>query len=152
MADFSFTIQSIVKAAKVEVWQYITQMQNVNAELMPYVYMTYPKNKAAFGGETIPLNEVLFKSTLLLFGFIPIDIHYLRFDTIKYGTAFYENSYSLQHRYWKHTRSLSATGNTTIVTDELHFMPRLPFVGYLLKPFIKTIFRNRHKKLRARFN
>lgn len=152
MPDFSFTIQSTVAADKATVWQYITQMQNVNAELMPYVYMTYPKDRAAFGGEAIPLNEVLFKSTLLLFGFIPIDIHSLRFANIDYGTAFYEDSYTLQHRYWKHTRSLHATGHATIVTDELHFLPRLPLMGYMLLPFIKTIFTNRHKKLRARFN
>lgn len=38
MRDFTFTIQSEINADKATAWQHITQMKNVNAELMPYAF------------------------------------------------------------------------------------------------------------------
>ncbi len=122
-------------------------MQNVNAELRPYVRMTYPADKREIGISAVPLNTILFKSVLLLFGFIPVDLHHLRLEKIDYGNAFYENSASLMQKYWKHTRTLTAVGDKTLVRDEVHFLPRLTFMGYLLLPFIRLIFTNRHKQL-----
>lgn len=126
-------------------------MQNVNAELMPYVRMTYPDDKKEIGSNNVPLNTTLFKSVLLLFGFIPVDLHFLRLDKIDHGSAFYENSISLIQKYWKHTRILTAIGDKTLVRDELHFLPRLKILGYLLLPFIRLIFTNRHKQLNKFF-
>lgn len=151
MHDFSFSIQSEVKASSETLWNHITQMKNVNAELMPFAKMTYPPNRSEIGNNDVPLQQVLFKSIILLFGFIPIDIHYLRLDKIETGKAFYENSYSLQHHYWKHTRCLMQQGDKTMVRDELHFAPRISFLGYLLLPVYKVIFRNRHKQLQQYF-
>ncbi len=152
MADFSFKITSTLNAPKSVVWDYVTQMKNVNTELMPLVYMTYPKSRAAIADNTVPLAQTLFKSIVLLFGFIPVDVHCLRFERIDYGTAFYENSVTATHRYWKHTRTLSETNGITTLTDELHFLPRLKPMGYLLLPFIKKVFKNRHSKLNQQFN
>lgn len=118
---------------------------------MPYARMTYPKSRAAIGGKDVPLNETVFKSIVLLFGFIPIDIHHLRFEKIDYGTAFYENSTTATHRYWKHTRTLAEHNGNTIVKDEIHFSPRVAFMGKLLLWFIKKTFANRHKNLKAAF-
>jgi ligand-binding SRPBCC domain-containing protein len=152
MRNYTFTIQSAINADKATVWQHITQMKNVNAELMPYARMTCPKHLAAFGDNNVPLNQTLFKCVVLLFGFIPIDIHHLRFDKIDYGTAFYENSVTATHRYWKHTRTLTEHNGKTIVKDELHFSPRIPLLGPMLLWYIKKTFQNRHKKLKQYFN
>jgi ligand-binding SRPBCC domain-containing protein len=149
--DFTFSIESEINASKELVWQHVTQMKNVNAELMPYVRMTYPDERSEIAGREIPLNTVLFKSVLLLFGFIPIDLHFLRLEKLDTGNAFYENSYSLQHHYWKHTRTLKEVNGKTLVRDEVHFAPRISITGYLLLPVCKTIFRNRHKQLQKHF-
>ncbi|HRG89159.1 MAG TPA: hypothetical protein PLW44_09085 [Chitinophagales bacterium] len=151
MRDFTFTIQSEVNTAKEILWHHIMQMKNVNAELMPFAKMTYPKEMSEIGGREVPLNTVLFKSVILLFGFIPVDLHYLRLDKLDYGKAFYENSYSLQHHYWKHTRSIIERNGKTYVRDELHFAPHISFMGYVLLPVYKLIFNNRHKQLQETF-
>ena len=113
--DFSFLIESPVKGSREEIWKHITQMKNVNAELWPYAKMTYPADKAELGKREVPVNETLFTSVILLLGFIPVDLHYLKFDRLEPGYAFYENSTTLTHRYWKHTRSIIE--NRTIVTE-----------------------------------
>jgi ligand-binding SRPBCC domain-containing protein len=151
MKVFSFAIESAVKANRNVLWHHITQMKNVNAELMPYARMTYPNDCSEIGTEEVPLNQVLFKSIVLLFGFIPSDVHCLRFDKVEPGIAFYENSFTLLHRYWKHTRIVSERNEQTFVRDEVEFLPRFYPAGYLLLPFIKTVFRNRHNKLKAQF-
>jgi hypothetical protein len=93
MRDFTFTIESEINSTKEVLWQHITQMKNVNVELSPFMKMTYPKTMSEIGDREVPTNVVLFKSWILLFGFIPIDLHSLRLDRLDYGSAFYENSY-----------------------------------------------------------
>jgi ligand-binding SRPBCC domain-containing protein len=151
MKDFTFSIKSEINTTKEILWQHITQMQHVNAELMPYAKMTYPADRSKIGTQDVPLHQVLFKSVILLLGFIPVDLHYLRLDKIDAGTAFYENSYSLQHHYWKHTRTIIERNAKVLVHDELHFAPRISFLGYVLLPVYKMIFRNRHKQLQQYF-
>lgn len=113
--------------------------------------MTYPADRGEIGKQAVPLNQRLFTSVLLLFGFMPIDLHYLRFEKLDMGNAFYENSSSLLQKYWKHARTLSAQGNKTLVRDELHFQPRVPFAGHIVLPLVKTVFRNRHAQLTKSF-
>jgi len=152
MNDFGFSIETLIDTDKQRLWQHITQMKNVNAELMPFVKMTYPKDKSEIGNNDVPLDEILFKSYILLFGFIPIDIHYLKLDKIDFGNAFYENSTTFTHKYWKHTRTLTAQGNKTLVRDEVHFLPRFAPLGNVMLPVIKRVFENRHEKLKKNFN
>ena len=152
MKDFTFTIESEINSTKEILWRHITQMKNVNAELFPFARMTYPREMSEIGNREVPVSEVLFKSVILLFGFLPIDLHYLRLDKLNFGKAFYENSYSLQHHYWKHTRTISERNERVFVKDELHFAPRISFTGYFLLPVYKMIFRNRHKNLAAAFS
>jgi ligand-binding SRPBCC domain-containing protein len=55
-------------------------------------------------------------------------------------------------RYWKHTRSISEKDGKIFLRDEIHFAPRISFVGFLLLPGFKTIFKNRHKVLQKHFS
>ena len=146
--NFSFSIETLINANNTTVWQHVTKMKNVNAELMPFARMTYPKNRSEIGNIDIPLNEILFKSIILLFGFIPVDIHFLKLDRIDVGTAFYENSTSLTHHYWKHTPILTEQNGKTLVRYEVHFSPRIRFLGTTFLAIIKRVFENRHEKLK----
>ena len=150
--DFTSTIESEINITKEILWKHITQMKSVNTELMPFARMTYPKEMSEIGNNEVPLHQTLFKSIVLLFGFIPVDVHCLRFDKIDFGNAFYENSVTATHRYWKHTRTLTEKGTSTLVRDEIHFLPWFAPLGYLFLPVIKTIFRNRHRKLSEIFS
>ncbi|MFN8294560.1 MAG: hypothetical protein U0T69_00080 [Chitinophagales bacterium] len=151
MQDFCFSIESLINTDKSILWKHITQMKNVNTELMPFAKMTYPKDRNEIGSNNVPLNETLFKSYVLLFGFIPADIHYLKLDKIDFGNAFYENSTSLTHHYWKHTRTLTEKYGKTLVRDEVHFSPRILFLGNIFLPVYKKIFSNRHVQLKKIF-
>lgn len=150
---FSFEISSTLPCRKDMLWEHIVKMPNINKELMPYMRMTYPAEMAGLtGGEAIPFGKTLFVSVILLFGIIPIDLHWLRLDNLIEGKAFYENSTTLLNRTWKHTRSLVDKGNgKTELTDELEFMPRIGFMGYIVLHIVKFIFRHRHQQLRRTF-
>jgi len=150
--DFTFSVESTINADRATVWKHVTQMKNVNAELMPYARMTYPADKAEIGGREVPFNQTLFTSIVFLFGFIPIDVHYLKFDKIVPGFAFYENSTTWTHQYWKHTRTLTENVKATIVRDEVHFCPKVIFLGFLFLPLLKFVFGNRHKQLAKAFS
>lgn len=149
--SFTFSIQSIVNADKQMLWQHVTQMKNVNYELLPIVRMTYPKDRAALNGADVPLYTPLFASVLLLFCIIPIDLHRLAFDRIDEGNAFYENSTTLTHKYWKHTRALTAVKGGTLVKDEVTFQPRIGLLGHLFLPIYTQVFAHRHRRLTKLF-
>lgn len=123
-------------------------MKNVNEELMPFARMTYPKDRSEIGNNDVPLNQTLFTSYVFLFGFIPIDIQYLKLEKIGFGNAFYENSTTMTHKYWKHTRTLTEQNGKTLVRDEIYFLPRFAPLGTVLLPIIKRVFKNRHEPLK----
>ncbi len=150
---FSVQLQSNLAVNRQILWNHVVSMPNVNKELMPYIRMTYPANRVTLNGvENVPYGQTLFVSILLLFGLIPIDLHWLRLDKIVNGRAFHENSTTLMHRYWKHTRTLVDKGEgVTVITDEVEFMPRIAMLGYILLPIVKYIFNHRHEQLRKTF-
>jgi ligand-binding SRPBCC domain-containing protein len=153
MADYSISIESEVPASREAVWAHVTQMKNVNAELSPFITMTYPKDRSELAGHVVvPTHVVLFTSVLLLFGWIPFDLHYLSFDRIVEGSAFYENSTTLLNRYWKHTRIISQRGQRVFVSDEVHFSPRVPLIGNIMVPIVRYIFNSRHHNLKNAFS
>lgn len=89
MKAFSFTISSIVNKDQINLWEDIWDLEGVNYELSPIVKMTYPKDLVlAVKVEEVPLGEYLFKSTILLFGFIPIDLHHLKLKSINPPVSF----------------------------------------------------------------
>ena len=129
-------------------------MSSINYELMPIIRMTYPPDRASLkDSETlIPFGKTLFRSTLLLFGFIPIDLHWLCLEQIVEGESFNENSFTLLQKQWKHARSLASTTNGfVILTDSVEFTPRIPLLGYILLPVVKYIFWHRHLQLKKKF-
>eukprot|EP00981_Chlorochromonas_danica_P015702 scaffold14366_cov208-Ochromonas_danica.AAC.8 len=74
-------------------------------------------------------------------------------DRIIDGKAFYENSTTLLQKYWKHTRTLTDKPDGVVqLTDEVEFMPRIPFMGYILLPVVKHIFQHRHRQLQKTFH
>lgn len=151
---FSYRLSSRFLIDKVVLWDHITSMLNVNKELMPYLRMTYPSDRKMIKGseKNIQFGETLFVSVLLLFGLIPIDLHWLRLDLIIEGNSFHENSTTLLNKYWKHKRILIERPDGIVqLTDELEFLPRIPLMGYFMLPFVKHIFQHRHSQLKKTF-
>lgn len=153
--SFTFSITSRIKADKASVWYHMSSMAGVNLELSPYIKMTYPKDKANLSDLSTQFisGETIFVSFLLLFGLIPIDVHFLRLDAFDKGISFTENSVSLLQESWKHHRILIQTSAECVdVTDTVTFQPRLPLLGHLLLPMVRFVFRGRHINLQSMFH
>lgn len=149
---FGFTVTSTLNIDNIQFWQAATTMQDVNYELAPFVSMTVPKEYRDFTIADAPIGESLFKSIILFFQFIPVDIHHFKLEKVVSNERFEEKSTSLMHYFWKHTRILTPVNGVTIVEDCIQFHPRLPFIGFILKPIYQLVFKNRHQRLRKKYN
>jgi ligand-binding SRPBCC domain-containing protein len=143
---------SRVAAPAEQVWARISNMPGVNAELGPWLRMTYPASLSDL--DSAPrelLGKLAFKSWVLLLGWLPIDRHYFRLDRLLPGEGFDERSWSWSQRVWVHRRRLAPTPGGTRITDELEFEPRVGPAAPFLRWLIDTIFRHRHRRLQRHF-
>jgi hypothetical protein len=151
--EFSFQLDGVLNVDKERLWRDITDIDSINYELMPLVKMTFPFAIKSIGIENVPLNQLLFKSCILLLGLIPIDVHYLSLENIESNHRFDENSSSWMHHFWKHSRILNQLSNSQVnILDTIHFKPRLLFLGYFLLPIYKVVFQHRHNRLKKKYN
>jgi hypothetical protein len=124
--------------------------RGVNYELNPLFHMTAPTEWKDRLLTEAPVNEKLFSSVILLFGFIPIDLHHLHFKQIL-KNGFKESSNSLLMREWNHNRTIETSKQGSILTDEISFSTRVPFLSAIIKPIYLLVFRHRHERLKKKF-
>ncbi len=147
----SFEVASTLNATPEAVWEQVATMRGVNAELWPFVRMTAPTGTARFDPATTPVGKMAFRSTLLLFGVIPYDLHSLRFTEITPNNGFVEHSTSLMQKAWSHERWLQRVPEGTLLRDRVTFVPRMPWLDAVLLPIFKLIFLHRHRQLQRIF-
>jgi ligand-binding SRPBCC domain-containing protein len=146
-SGFKFKISSPIPRNKEFMWRHMINMDMVNYELWPLIKMTYPKEVSTL--QTVETGKTIFTSVLLLFGFIPFDLHWLALESYTINCELQEDSESLLQRFWRHRRVLYENGNDEVVIeDQIHFLPRLPFVGCILIYIVEAIFKHRHQRLR----
>lgn len=146
------TFRSRVRAGRDEVWSVVSSMAGVNAELMPFVKMTHPRDRTSLEGETIVPGEVVFRSWLLLGGVVPFDRHALALERVMAGEGFDEESTSWLQRRWRHERRLIDEGDgTCTVTDHLVVAPRVALLTPLAERIVRFLFGHRHRRLLRRF-
>lgn len=150
MKTFMLEITSELPAPLTEVWQKVSTMNGVNAELTPLVRMTAPEEMQRLPFTQVETGKTLLASWLLLFGILPFDRHRLRLNEVWEG-GFREHSSSLVQRTWRHERTLVPTESGCTLTDRVQFEPRVPVLGYPLLPVIRFVFRHRHQRLRQWF-
>jgi ligand-binding SRPBCC domain-containing protein len=148
----TFTVRSTLAAPPSAVLARALTMPGVNAELAPLVRMTYPPEAEVLDVTRVPLGKVAFRSVLLLFGVLPVDLHALVLVHVDPARGFHECSHSLLQRYWEHERTVEpGERGGCVVTDRVDFAPRLHGVGWLLRPVMRAVFRHRHRRLAAAF-
>ena len=133
------------------VWAAVSTMEGVNYELLPLLRMTYPPQMANLESTSFRPGELLFRSWLLLFGFLPVDLHALALERLYAGLGFDERSSSWMQHTWVHRRRVRAIEGGCRVSDELEFLPRVSMAAPVLNVFVNLIFHHRHRRLRARF-
>lgn len=144
---YSFERSSVIPGATQEaVWARIGSWDGVNHELGPELKMTFPARFARL--DDIPAdNTSHFASTILLFGILPIDRHHFSLVARSAPHFFDERSSNLNMSVWTHKRTLVAHNGGVTVTDVCTFVPRLFFMGPLLKAIFSGVFNRRHKRL-----
>ena len=128
----------------------LLNMKGVNSELWPYLKMTAPNNWYEKSIKEWPINQYLFRSKVLLFGILPVDIHRFKFDSVS-NTGFKESSVSLLNSLWCHERTVVSNGSNTSVKDAVYYQSRCGLLGVLIKPAYKLIFKHRHKRLTVKY-
>lgn len=151
-SEFRFSIASKLKAHPEVVWETISTIRGVNAELWPLARMTFPEGMEDTSINTLSLGKPAFKSWILFLGFIPYDVHELTIMRVKPGREFYEHSRSVIMRDWIHERTIEPKMTGCEITDQIRFSPKISVLGYLLFIPFQIVFWNRHRNLRRRFN
>lgn len=144
----TFTIETELAVTPEDFWRRMS-LASVNAELAPLVRMTAPEEWREVAIEQWPTGRTLFNSVILLFGFLPIDVHRFRLEQVYPQRGFLERSSSLVNRVWRHERTIQPGPSGCLVTDVVTVQSRVPLLGGLLLPVFRAVFRNRHRRLRA---
>ena len=132
-------------------WKHALCMTSVNTELHPLIKMTFPKNQNYVNIKKDQLGTVIFKSIILLFGIIPIDIYEVTFIEFEEGKYFQECSPTLTQRCWKHRREIIPVPEGCIIRDRVELEPRNKLWRPIYYWFAKKIFNTRHKNLQRLF-
>jgi hypothetical protein len=122
----------------------------VNYELNPIVHMTAPDKWKNRSLAEAPVNKKLFSSLILLFHFIPMDVHNIYFKQIL-ENGFKESSNSIMMKVWNHNREIKNLKQGCVLTDEISFSTRIPCLDVLIKPIYAYVFWHRHKRLENKF-
>ena len=134
------------------VWDVVSTMAGVNAELAPWLRMTAPPEATNMRIEDAPVGQALFASWVLVCGILPVDRHYFMLAEVERGRGFVEQSTSWSERHWEHRRHVEPRGERgCTLTDRLIFTPRLRVSGPLLVRVVGAVFGHRHRVLRGRF-
>jgi ligand-binding SRPBCC domain-containing protein len=114
--------------------------------------MTMPRSARGMTVDTVPLNVVLGRAWIRLFGLIPIDYDALSIIELEPGRYFHEKSTMASMRHWEHERTLTLLDDgTTRVTDRITFEPRMPGVGAIFGRVFLAFFEHRHRRLTRHF-
>lgn len=137
---------STLHASPSAVWEHARTLRGINEELWP-VRMSDPIGLRLDAGT--PLNVVLMRSVLSLFGVLPIDVHSFRLLRVTDGVGFQEHSHSWLERTWIHERTITPDPVGCRLSDDLRFEPRLP--AALTRALVERTFLRRHRALRRKF-
>lgn len=145
-----FEISTRLNVSLVSLTNDLLTMKGVNYELMPLIKMTAPFDWVEKPLYDWPIASPVFTSTLMLFGFLPVDRH--KFKLLSTGAnGFSECSSSISNHEWRHTRFISEEGCSCIVKDTVSFEPKLTWSGRIMLPIYKRVFEHRHKRLKAKY-
>jgi len=148
----SLRFESTLPASRERVWEWITSVRGILAEMSPVLRMTVPGHIRSIADVPVRAGAPLFRSYILLFGVLPIDYSDLTLLEIAAGEGFVEQSPMGSMKLWRHERRIlpSQTDRSAVIlVDQLTFEPR--FASSLVRWFIGRFFEHRHRVLRAHF-
>jgi ligand-binding SRPBCC domain-containing protein len=147
----SLQFESTLNASRESVWNWITSVEGIGAEMRPIMRMTMPRSMRHLPVEAVQPGQRLFRSYLLLFGVLPVDWSDLTLIEIAMGSGFVELSPMASMKLWRHERRIVELPQSTqvLLIDHLSFQPR--WAASLVRWFVRRLFEHRHAVLRAHF-
>ncbi len=142
-----FEITSALPVDVDALWAHCSSMEGVGRELRPLLRMTYPDGAESLVPQPFVPGERLFRSTILLFGVLPVDWSDLTLVELDVGSRFLERSPMATQRLWEHERLLEPFENGTRITDRLTWEGKTPALTRLFAAFVPLLFRWRHHRL-----
>ena len=146
-----FEISSVLPVEVERLWGHCCSMRGVSRELWPLIRMTYPEGSDSLVPEPLVPGETLFRSTLLLYGAMPVDWTDLTLVELEPGRRFLERSPMATQLVWEHERVLEPGPEGTRITDRLRWQGRFPGAAALFGAAVPILFTWRHRRLRKLF-
>ena len=118
--------RSRLRVAREPLWQWITSLKGIAAEMRPLLGMSAPPGIRGLADVDITVGVPLFSCQLWLFGVFPIDHLELTLRSMRPGHGFVEQSPMKLMRLWRHERTIveSAPGAVDVeLVDQLEFQP-----------------------------
>jgi len=116
-------------------------------EFWPVLRMTFPADLESISDGWQP-GKRLFRSWILLFGFLPVEYDDLTLVELEEGHRLLERSKMFTQKYWQHERELSETGAGVRIVDRVVFESRFSSLEAILLMIFRQVFRYRHFRLR----
>lgn len=148
--DISLRFESKLHASREEVWEWITSIDGILAEMRPYLRMTAPKEVRSLNDLEISPGVPMYRSRVFLFGFIPFGHSDMTLLELEPGYGFVEQSPMASMKKWRHERRIEQVPHdpeAVVLVDVLTFRPR--FGGRIVGWFIRRLFEYRHAVLRS---
>ncbi len=148
--DISLRFESRLGASREQVWEWITSVDGIQAEMRPLLRMTAPEGLRSLNDIRIVSGEPMFRSRIFLLGFIPFGHSDMTLVELDPGRGFVEQSPMRSMEKWRHERRIEQAPDdlrAVVLVDQLTFRPR--FARRLVEWFIRRVFEHRHKVLRA---
>jgi ligand-binding SRPBCC domain-containing protein len=146
----SLRFESRLPAPTERVWEWITSVKGISAEMWPLLRMTVPKDIRSLADVRIQPGVPLFRSYVLLFGFLPVDYSDMTLLELEPGSGFVEQSPMGSMKLWRHERHIVPCPSdpaAVLLVDQLTFQPRM--MSRVAGWFVRRLFVHRHKVLRA---
>ena len=110
------TRASVLDATPEVVWEHAMSPAGVNAELRPLLRMTFPADTTRLLDSWQP-GVRLFRSWILLAGFLPVEYDDLTLVEVEPGHRFLERSSLLSQSIWEHERTITGAGDGCRIVD-----------------------------------
>ena len=141
------TFTSTLPVDRATLWLAITSMDGINHEMRPWLTMGAPARVHSLQDVTLTPGEPLFRSTIKLFGLLPVGHSDLTLLSLTAQQGFVEASPMTGMRSWRHERRLEDSGTGCTLHDTLLFEPQL--LPKVTSAIIRAFFR--HRRLRRRY-
>lgn len=147
---------TLVPAAQLDVWRWVTTPEGINDEIRPVLRMTVPRALRGVSIDDLEPGPVG-RSWFLLGGIVPVDFDAISLEVIDGPRSFREHSHMLTFSDWIHERRVRrVTDTVSLVEDRVSWVGRGPVnrtrpMRWLQRRGLTALFGHRHRRLVRHF-